>query len=473
MFADNRTVPDQGRSEPPGTPDAGRPIDPDWAWAPYKPDTQRPWDLRRAGHLFRRAAFGADWGQLQQALADGPQRTVDRLLRPDADVEAFHRTYDEYEASTAGSDSADGLRAWWLRRMMQTPHPLLEKMTLFWHDHFAISNARVKNALLMHKHVQSLRSHALGRFAPLLQSVSRDPAVLLGLEAAANRKAQPNEQPARTIVEVYSLGPGHATEEDLRSAARAFTGWFVLRGQLRYIEREHDTGTKRFLGEEGDFDADAVVRILLGQPAVSRLLVRKLYRWLICETEESDDALLAPLVESFRKDYDVATLVETMLRSNLFFSPAAYRQRIKSPVEFALGIVRGLEGMVSTTQLGQDLAALGENLYHPPTVRGWRGGQYWINRATLIGRSNLAGALLSGSEPYGDKLDPAAIAKKHGFPDPEPAGRFLLDLFLQGDVEADVGDRLLRDVAAAGGDLSRRLRRLAGTIVTLPEFHLA
>jgi len=332
---------------------------------------------------------------------------------------------------------------------------------------------RLHEILLGFAKNQAEKQEQPGRFAPLLEAVSRDPAVLLGLDAAANRKAQPNEQPARTIIEVYSLGPGHASEADLRSAARAFTGWFVLRGRLRYIEREHDTGTKRFLGEEGDLDADDVVRILLKQPAVSRLLVRKLYRRLIRETEEPGDALLAPLVESFRKDYDVASLVETMLRSNLFFSPAAYRRRIKSPVEFALGIVRDLEGMVSTTQLGQDLAALGQNLYHPPTVRGWRGGRYWINRATLIGRGNLAAALLLGSEPYGEKLDPAAIAGKHGFAEFQPAARFLLKLFLQGDIEADVGESLLKDAAANGGDLSHRLRRLARAIATLPEFHLA
>ena len=453
---------------------AGKPADPGWAWAPYEPDDRRPWDLGRVGHLYRRAAFGAGWDQLQQALSDGPQPAVEKLLRPGPDAAAFNQTYDEFEASATGSGSTDVLRAWWLRRMIHTPHPLLEKMTLFWHDHFATGNAKVKNALLMRDHVRTLRTHALGRFGPLLEAVSVDPATLLALDCQANRKAQPNENSARELMQRFSLGPGNYREEDVREAARAFTGWFVLRSRLRYIAREHDSGVKKILGQEGNFEGKDVVRIVLAQPAAPRLLVAKVYRWLISETQRPDDALIAPLAESFAKDYDVSKLVETMLRSNLFFSPGAYRRRIKCPVEFALGIVKGLEGSVSTTRLGQDLAALGQNLYHPPTVEGWPGGRHWINRSTLIGRSNLALALLSGAkEPYGDKLNPLAVANRHGHATPESAGRFLLDLFLQGDVQADVAETLLKTDTPASADPSRRLRGVAHTIVTLPEFQLA
>lgn len=446
--------------------------DPGWAWTPYQADDQRPWNLPRAGHLYRRAAFGATWDQLQQALADGPQRTIDRLLRPEADLAAFNQTYDEYEASATGSGSADGLRAWWLRRMILTPHPLLEKMTLFWHNHFATSNAKVQSALLMARHVQLLRKAALGSFQPLLEAVSHDPATLVWLGAGANRKALPNENYARQLFGRFSLGLENFSEEDIQEAARAFTGWFVLRNQLHYVPREHDSGLKKIFGQQGNWNSKDVVRIVVQQPSLSRLLVRKLYRWLISESSEPSDTLIEPLAESFAKDYDISKLVETMLRSNLFFSPVAYRQRIKSPVEFAVGIVKGLEGMLSTTRLGSDLAALGQNLYHPPTVDGWKGGRYWINAATLVGRSNLALALVSGSGPYGEVLDPLAIARKHGHLTPESAGRFLLDLFLQGDVETGVGQTLLK-TAASDGNPSQRLRRLAHTVATLPEFQLA
>ncbi len=216
---------------------------------------------------------------------------------------------------------------------------------------------------------------------------------------------------------------------------------------------------------------------MLKQPATSQTLVRKLYRLLICETEEPNAAMISPLAESFAKDYDIMKLTETMLRSNLFFSKAAYRRRIKSPVEFALGIVKALEGVVSTTQLAQDLAGLGQNLYNPPTANGWAGGRYWIDSATLAGRSNLALALLQGSGPYGDKLNPWILSNKYGRSTLKSAAQFQLDLFLQSDLPSDVNESILKTVQAQSGSdidkLEGRLRSFAHTIVTLPEFHLA
>jgi len=451
-----------------------KPSDPGWAWAAYEPDALRPWNLAQAGHLYRRAAFGAGWDQLQRALSDGPQRTLDNLLSPHADTEAFNLAHDDYEASAG---SVDELRAWWLRRMIQTPHPLMEKMTLFWHSHFATDGAAVKGVRLMQQHVRLLRGQALGSFERLLEGISRDPAVLLWLGADANRKALPGENFARPLMETFTMGPGHGTEKDIQEASRAFTGWFVLRGELRFIPREHDGNIKRILGREGNFTSDDVVRIVLEQPATSERLVRKLYRWLICETEEPDAILIAPLVESFAKDYSVSRLVETMLRSNLFFSSSAYCRRIKCPVEFALGIVKGLEGMVSTTRLAHDLAGLGQNLYHPPTVKGWTGGRHWINSATMVGRYNLASALLQGSGPYADELSPPGVAQKHGRSTFESAARFLVGLFLQDDLDSNVYDTLLKTAQTADGagndDPAGLLRRFAHAVITLPEFHLA
>jgi len=451
---------------------ADKPLDPDWAWSPYRPDAQRPWNLPRAGHLYRRAAFGADWSQLQQAVVDGPQRTVERLLTPEGDVDAFNGKFDRYAAASAGSESADGLRPWWLMRMMQSPHPLLEKMTFFWHNHFALSGAKVKNGEMMLGYVQQLRSEALGRFDTMLAGLSHDPAMLLARDAAANRKALPCEHVPREFMVRTCLGTGQFSESDVREAARAFTGWFVLKGQVRFIPREHDPGVKRILGQEGNFDDLDVVRLLLEQPATPRLLVRKLYGLLISETDQPSDALVEPLAQSFATDYDIAALVGRMLRSNLFFSPAAYRRRIKSPLEFALGIVKGFEATVSASQLGLDLAGLGQNLYEPPTDDGWPGGRQWINPATSLGRTNLAFSMLNTEKPYEGKIDPMAIVEKHG----RQAGQFLVDLFLQGDLDDAVKQSVLKQASGeetAGGDSSQAARRLAHLVVTLPEFQLA
>ncbi len=339
--------------------------------------------------------------------------------------------------------------------------------------HFAPNAVKVKNARLMEQHVRLLRSQALGSFRILLEGISQDPAVLLWLGAEASRKAQPNENLTRVLMETFTLGPDHCTEDDIRAAARAFTGWFVLRNKLRYIPREHDGNEKQILGQKGNFTRDDVTRIILEQPATSRRLVRKLYRWLISETEQPDEALISPPAESFAKDYDVLKLVETMLRSNLFFSAAAYRRRIKSPAEFAIGIIKALEETVSTTQLANDLADLGQNLYNPPTVKGWAGGQHWINSTAIVARQNLASALLQGSGPYGNKLDPRAVAQRHGCATPESTRRFLLDLFLQGGLGPDVYDSLSKTRRRQDDDLGERTRYLAHAIVTLPEFHLA
>jgi uncharacterized protein (DUF1800 family) len=449
--------------------------DPDWAWAAYQPNAQRPWNLTRAGHLFRRAAFGAGWDQLQQALSDGPQRTIDKLLKPQVDTTAFNNTYDGYDNSAAGSIKS--LRAWWLRRIIQTPHPLLEKMTLFWHSHFATNSDKVKNPRLMLQHIRLLRSHALNSFGNMLQAISRDPAVLIYLGADANRKALPNENFARQLMETFATGPGNYKEKDVREAARAFTGWFVLRSRLRYISREHDVDTKEVFGERGDFKGDDVVTIVLKQPATSRMLVRKLYRLLICETDQPNAAMISPLAKTFAKDYDIMKLTETMLRSNLFFSQAAYRRRIKNPIEFALGIVKAMEGVVSTTQLAEDLAGLGQSLYNPPTANGWAGGRYWIDSATLAGRSNLALALLQGSGPYGEKLNPQVLANRHGCTTLKSTGQFLLDLFLQSDLAGDVFKSVFKTLQSPSGsdsnDEEATLRHFAHTVVTLPEFQLA
>ncbi len=316
---------------------------------------------------------------------------------------------------------------------------------------------------------------SLGSFADLLGAISRDPATLSWLGAEASRKAVPNEGFVRPLMETFTLGLGGFTDADVREAARACTGWFVLRGQLRYIARSmmmasNASWAERSLRQRGCRANRA------GKARHVPAAGAKLYRWLIDEMDEPDPALIAPLAESFAGDYSVSRLVETMLRSNLFFSQGAYRRRIKSPVEFAVGIVKAMEQVVSTTHLAEDTADLGQDLCHPPTVKGWPGGPCWINAATMVERHNLSQSLLQGSEPYGDKLDPWAVAQRHGCETPESAARFLLDLFLQGDIEPDDREALVESVrtaATSGGESKATLRALAHAVVTLPEFHLA
>ena len=339
------------------------------------------------------------WDELQRAVAAGPQRTIDRLLHPDGDVAAFQQAYDENEA---GTDDLETARAWWLRRMLLTPHPLLEKLTLFWHGHFAASIDKVGRASMMVRQIQLLRSHALGRFDPCCWPSPTIRRCSSGSMQPPIARRLPSHALGRTFLETYTLGPGVCSPQDIREAARAFSGLILIQGRPRQVEREHDTGTKEVLGHRGNWTGDDVLGFALKHPATPRLVVRKLYRWLISESELPDDDYLAVLSESFGKDYDIARLVETMLRSNLFFSPAAYRQRIKSPVEYRAGHRPGHGADRSDLPLGHDLDGLGQGLYEPPGVKGWAGGRAWINAATILARNNLAWAILSGSGRYGE-----------------------------------------------------------------------
>ena len=231
-----------------------------------------------------------------------------------------------------------------------------------------------------------LREHALGKFGPLLQAISRDAAMLVWLDSNSNVKGKPNENYARELMELFSLGVGNYTEKDIREAARAFTGWHTDGTGFTFNARPHDDGLKTVLGTDRQLGRRRRGPIVLEQPAAARFLVRKLYRFFVSETAPPD-ALLEPLCESFRKsDYDIAALVRTMLSSRLFYSDHAFRQRIKSPVEYVLGAVRAVYRRYDEAERGLSAAAapgagppadgtMGQTLFAPPNVKGWPGGR--------------------------------------------------------------------------------------------------
>ncbi len=371
---------------------------PEHAWAPYEPGSGRPWNLVLAGHLLRRGGFGVSWNQLQQAMADGPQKTADRLFHRPATLAVFDKQLSELGGSLLISDSAgsDESAELWLHRMQHTPYPFLEKMTLFWHNYFAIAGAQVSKVAVMEKHLRLLRQHALGRFDLMMLDMVRDPATLIAGNSRANRKAKPSLEFAAALLR-NTVGKGSFQDDDTAGVARAFTGSAVLREEFQYRPYEHDEGVKGILGKQGNFNGEDALRILLAHSSTPRNAVRRLYRWLVSESAAPEEALLAPLANSFAKDFDIAKLAGTMLRSNLFFSTAAYRQRVKSPVEFALGLTGAFDRPVAAAQLHRQLSAIGQRLLEPPAGEGWPGGVRWLNSFTISRRGHLAASILGGA----------------------------------------------------------------------------
>ena len=460
-------------------------IDPGWAWKVYTPSVGAAWNLRRVGHLFRRAAFGATAADLDAGLKDGPAKTIARLLEGGPKLDEFERSMTPLADTIARANTGNNLAAWWLTRMLYSPHPLAEKVTLFWHNHFATSNAKVQNARFMLAQYALLRKHALGGFAKMLEGMSTDQAMLVWLDGRGSKKGIPNENYARELMELFSLGLGHYTEKDIREAARAFTGWEV--GQApKFTPGDHDAGEKTFLGKRGKSKPDDIVRLCLDQPACPRFLCEKLFRFFVSDTLPATKDLLEPLAVAYKKsNYDTGAIVKTILSSNLFFSDAAYRTKVKSPVDFALGAIKALEGRVGTSSLALTLTQLGQNLFQPPSVKGWDGGPAWLNGQTLLFRQNLALAMCSTEDPrFGTRLDPAALARKLGKRTDEELVDGFLRVFLQSDIPAESRKRL---VAYAGRShdqqvpvywtaedaAAQRVRTLCHLVMMLPEYQLA
>jgi Protein of unknown function (DUF1800) len=499
---------------PPTAPPPIDKVDPARAWQPWEPGGKDPFNLKWAGHLFRRAGFGASLSDLHAAVEKGLAATLTRILGGDEGAEARERLLITVGDKMVSDEKPDELRGWWVYCMIHTAQPLREKMTLFWHNHFATSIAKVNRPTLMYAQNKLLRKHALGKFRPFLLDVSRNPAMIVWLDNNANVKGKPNENYAREIMELFSLGVGNYSEKDVREGARAFTGWHTNESgdAYEFNAKAHDDDAKTFLGQTGKWNGDDVVRILLDQPQAGRFLVRKLYRYFISETHEPPAALLEPLAESFRKsDYDVAAIMKMILGSRHFFSEYAYRQRLKCPVEYVLGAARAVAHVTEEQDtvrlppgpLVNRMAAMGQDLFAPPNVKGWPHGKAWLNTSTVLMRNNFAQQVASGRvadevfdfptiegpippfppparEPQGTEpaavYDPADLVKQAKLTEPAKVVDFLLDLFLQGDAPAPARDKLVAFVGEGKPKdkaLDRRIREAAHTIMCMPEYQLA
>ncbi len=353
------------------------------------------------------------------------------------------------------------LRGWWLQEMVTTPSPLTEKMALFWHNHFVSSLQKVRQPQYLYRQNLLLREHALGNFGAILHAIARDPAMVIYLDNASNRKGQPNENFAREVMELFTLGEGHYSERDIKDVARAFTGWSIdaEKGEFLFRAGAHDDGVKTVLGRSGNLDGDGVLDILLAQPRTAEFIVRKLWREFVSpEVTAADDADVRRLAGVFRDSrYDIRATLRALLISDAFYAPRHRATLVKSPVDLVVGTLRQFQfttGDVAPFAL--TVAQLGQNLFSPPNVKGWPGGEAWINSTTLLGRKQFLDRLFRA-----DEMRPAMMMAANNVP-PASAGP-----------AADMRQRLLRAMAEVQFDSERWWQQAGGDAQSVQRAVLA
>jgi len=419
-----------------------------------------------ARHLLNRTGFGATNAEIARYATLERAEAVDRLLagaRSEASVAPpdfldapFDRFYRVKNLSAEErmvvqrrlAQQSFALRAWWLREMIETPSPLTERMTLFWHNHFATSQQKVRSLQLMYRQNALLRRESLGNFATLLRAIGKDPAMLVYLDNAGNRRQAPNENFAREVMELFTLGEGGYTEHDVKEAARAFTGWSLDRetGEFTYRRMWHDYGEKTVLGRSGRLDGDDVIDVLLARPQTAGFVAAKVWREFVSPTP--DAAEVSRWADVFRQSrYEVKPLLRAALMSDAFWAGANRGALVKSPVDLVVGTLRtfGIRP-VDLRPAVFACAALGQNPFAPPNVKGWPGGDAWIDSATLLGRRQFVDRVFRGSEP--EPMPMAMREEAKGGP-----GAQLRRMLERGmsDYVFD-GERFARSLGSAGGE---------------------
>ncbi len=401
------------------------------------PKADNSWTWEEAAHLLNRAGFGGSPTEIDQLHALGRTKAVELLLQPTEEIDSTaipewatlkriaeqarerFALIKDMRRATAGmtAEEADrkrreslqkfqqeerrhGLEAqsWWLDRMFATQAPLREKMTLFWHDHFATSMQKVKQPALLVQQNELFRKHALGDFKELTHEVAKNPAMMMYLDVQNSRKGKPNENFAREVMELFTLGPGNYSEEDIREAARAFTGYSLnrLTATIDHNKRDWDDGEKTFLGQKGRFDGDGILEVIFQQEQTARFISRKL--WEFFAYEEPAETAIDDLAQTFRSSkYQLLPVLREIFLSKEFYSEHCMANQIKCPVQFFVQMLKQLQA--PSLPRGYALyvqSQLGQILFAPPNVAGWDWGKAWINTNTLLTRYQIAGFLCKG-----------------------------------------------------------------------------
>ncbi|CAN7695673.1 DUF1800 domain-containing protein [Paenibacillus sp. LjRoot153] len=369
------------------------------------------WTNKEVVHLLLRAGFGVAKEEVAACLELGKEETVRRLVTGEALIDKVTKlaSFDEFHAD--GKNALDPLllvdqQMYWLYQMVNSQAPLIEKMTLFWHGHFATANYKVKDAALMVRQNELFRQYALGNFKELLTEIGKDPAMMIWLDVNQNKKGKPNENYAREVMELFTLGIGHYTEMDVKESARAFTGWTYNKNdhKVNYNAKQHDNDAKTLLGESGKLDADDVIDILFHQEALPTFLATKLLNYFATETPS--DRWIQNIAGLIMKKYTLGEVLQVLFLSDEFYADTNRMALIKTPADYVAGILKCCKLSVAKGH-AQAMRKMGQELFVPPDVAGWRGGASWLTTNCLLARFQFAEGI--AKQMNGQQLNSSAF----------------------------------------------------------------
>ncbi len=437
-------------------------------------------DIALMAHLMRRAGFGATREELEEKVELGYEKVVEQLLYPSGDSGCLpDDLIRRYHVDQSELRQLDGAGAYWLYRMITTNHPLEEKLALFWHGLFATGYAKLNQARALLNQIDMFRRVGFGSFENVLVELSRDPAMIIWLDNNDNHDGAINENYGRELLELFSMGIGNYSEDDIKEASRAFTGWTLKNAEymsmramkdsiwpygriawhFEFRDDDHDTGEKRFLGERGELNGEDVVDIICRQEATARFICTRLFQFFAADSisEEGEQAIEQMMASYFESGYEIRSVLRTLFNSEYFRGEAARYARVKAPVETVVGAIRMAgsyrEPTLGVNQLANQAFFMGQGLLQPPTVEGWHEGVEWIDSGSLVERVNFAAKELGNPDNSGVRSIANRLALDGGSrQSPAQLVDGCLDLMGPIQVEDDTRDAIV-DFASRYGDI--------------------
>lgn len=494
-------------------PESFSTLAPDAAWQPLP---AAAWDEAAARHLLQRLGWAAPGEATARARRDGAAATVARafarmpefpkpalVAQLERDTPALQRRAGreageaerraaQQELRERSREALGDLTVQWLRHAAHPEHAAAEKWLLCLQDIWVVGAQKVRHPGLIFQHQELLRRTALTRYPLVARAMTRSPAMILYLDLQQSRAGAPNENFARELFELFTLGEGHYTEGDIKEAARAFTGYRQQLGRFRFQPRQHDTGRKTIFGAQGNFDGDAVIDLVFRQPAAGAFLPRELVRFYLGDTPLPEPHLAALGAAWAREHYSLPWLLTTFFTSRTFFAAEFRGNFIKSPLQFYLGLLQdlSLDSSPFAPRLLAALRQMGQTPFNPPNVRGWVGGRAWINSATLFARRQLVNALLAPLDESvlnADELFALDVAATNGQTNftvaparldawaalpPAAAAQQLLDLALPARRGSPLETQVVEHLGGAATRPRAALRDTLATLLESPDYQL-